>query len=46
MLQNEVSYACYIIVLICSNGSVDSMFGFAMINEINILELYLNNRPR
>ena len=46
MLQTGVSQACYFGVPICSNKSVNSMFGFAMINEINMLELYLNNRSR
>jgi len=46
MLQTRVSQACYVDILICSDGSVNSMFGFARINEINMLKLYLNSRSR
>jgi len=46
MLQTKVSQARYVGVPICSDGSVNSMFGFAKINEINMLKLYLNSRPR
>jgi len=44
MLQIRVSQACYIGVLIYSDRSVSSMFGFARINKINMLELYFNSR--
>jgi hypothetical protein len=46
ILQTGVSQACYVSVLICSDGSVNSIFRFGRINEINMLELYLNSRPR
>jgi hypothetical protein len=46
MLQTKVSQARYVGVPIYSDGSVNSMFGFARINEINMLKLYLNSRPR
>jgi hypothetical protein len=46
MLQTRVSQACYVDILICSYGSVNSMFEFARINEINMLKLYLNSRSR
>jgi hypothetical protein len=46
MLQTGVSQTHYVGVPICSDGSVNSMFGFARINEINMLDLYLNRRPR
>jgi hypothetical protein len=46
ILQTGVSQACYVSVLICSNRSVNSIFRFERINEINMLELYLNSRPR
>jgi len=45
MLQIKVSQACYIDVLICGDRSMSSMFGFARINKINMLELYFNSRP-
>jgi len=45
MLQIEVSQAHYVSVP-CSDESVISMFGFVRINEINMLKLYLNSRPR
>jgi hypothetical protein len=45
MLQITVSL-CYVGVPIYNNGSVNSIFGFAMINEINMLEVYLNSRSR
>jgi len=43
MLQTEINQVCYISVPICSDKSVNSMFGFARINKINKLERYLNN---
>jgi hypothetical protein len=43
MLQIRVSQAHYVRVSICSDKSVNSMCGFAKINRINTLELYLNN---
>jgi hypothetical protein len=46
MLQIDVSQAHYVSVPICSNESVYSMFGFVRNNEINMLDLYLNSRPR
>lgn len=46
ILQTRVNQAHYISVLTYSKGSVNSMFGFARINAINMLELYLNNIPR
>ena len=46
MLQTGVSQARYFSVPIYSNEIMNSMFGFAMINEINMVELYLNNRSR
>jgi hypothetical protein len=46
MLQTVVSQARYIDVSIYSDESVNSIFEFASINEINMLELYLNSRPR
>ena len=46
MLQTRVSQICYVCVPIYNDGSVNSMFGFARINEINMLKLYLNSRPR
>ena len=46
MLQTVVSQARYIDVSIYSDESVNSIFEFASINEINMLELYLNIRPR
>jgi hypothetical protein len=44
MLQIDVSQAHYVGVPICSNESVNSMFGFVRNNEINMLDLYLNSR--
>jgi hypothetical protein len=46
MLQIDVSQAHYVGVPICSNENVNSMFGFVRNNEINMLELYLNSRPK
>jgi len=46
MLQTRISQARYINISVCSDESVNSMFEFARINMINMLELYLNNRPR
>jgi len=46
MLQTKVSQARYVTILICSDGSVNSMFEFTRINEINMLELHLNNWTR
>jgi hypothetical protein len=46
MLQIKVSQACYVYVSICSDESMNSMFGFASINEINMLELFLNSKSR
>jgi hypothetical protein len=46
MLQTRISQALYINISVCSDESVNSMFEFARINMINMLELYLNNRPR
>ena len=46
MLQTEANQAYYVIILIYNDNSVNSMFGFARINEINMLELYLNSRHR
>jgi 3-dehydroquinate synthase class II len=43
MLQTGVSQACYVSVLICSDGSVNSIFRFGRINRINMLKLYLNS---
>jgi hypothetical protein len=46
MLQTGVSQACYICVPIYSDENMNLMFTFAMINGINMLELYLNSKPR
>lgn len=46
MSETRVSQACYFDVPIYSNKSVNSMFGFSRINEINMLELYLNSGLR
>jgi hypothetical protein len=46
MLQTGVSQTCYVCVSIYSDESVNLMFSFAMINGINMLELYLNSGPR
>jgi hypothetical protein len=46
MLQIDVSQAHYVGVPICSNESLNSMFGFVRNNKINMLELYLNSRPK
>jgi hypothetical protein len=46
MLETGVSQACYFGVPIYSDESVNSMFRFARINEINMLELYLSSGPR
>jgi hypothetical protein len=46
MLQTGASQTHYVVVSICSDKSVNSMFGFARINEINMPELYLNSRHR
>jgi hypothetical protein len=46
MLQTRVNQACYVGIPIYSIGSVNSIFRFARINVINMLELYLNSRPR
>jgi hypothetical protein len=46
MLQTRISQARYINISVCSDESVNSMFEFVRINMINMLELYLNNRPR
>jgi hypothetical protein len=46
MLQTEVSQARYVDVSVYNDESVNSMFEFASINEINMLKLYLNSRPR
>jgi len=45
ILQTRVSQARYVGIPICSDMSVDSMFEFAMINKINMSELYLNSKP-
>jgi hypothetical protein len=45
MLQIRVSQGRYIGVLIYSDKSVSSMFGFAGINKINMLKLYFNSIP-
>jgi len=44
MLQTRASQTHYVVVPICSDKSVNSMFEFARINEINMPELYLNSR--
>ena len=46
MLQTGVSQAHYIGVAICSDKGVNSMFEFLRINEVNMLGLYMNSRPR
>jgi hypothetical protein len=46
MLHTRVGQACYVSIPIYSDGSVNSIFGFARINEINMLKLYLNSIPR
>jgi hypothetical protein len=46
MMQIEVSSTRYVGVPICSEKSVNSMFWFANINGMNILEIYLNSRLR
>jgi hypothetical protein len=46
MMQTRVSSTCCVGVLIYSDGNVTLMFGLANLNEMNMLELYLNNRPR
>lgn len=46
MYQIRVSQAHYVSVPINSDESVNSMFGFARINEINMSGLYLNSIPR
>jgi hypothetical protein len=46
ILQIGVSQDCYINVSICSDESVNLIFRFARFNEINMLKLYLNSRPR
>jgi hypothetical protein len=46
MLYTRVSQACYVSVSIYSDGSVNLIFEFARINEINMLKFYLNNIPR
>jgi hypothetical protein len=46
MLQTRASQTHYVVVPICSDKSVNSMFEFARINEINMPELYLNSRHR
>jgi len=45
-MQIEVSSTRYVGVPICSEKSVNSMFWFANINGMNILEIYLNSRLR
>jgi hypothetical protein len=42
----DLTIICYFGVPIYNDESVNSMFGFARINEINMLELYLNSGPR
>jgi hypothetical protein len=46
MMQTRVSSTCCVGVLIYSDGNVTLMFGLANLNGMNMLELYLNNRPR
>jgi hypothetical protein len=46
MMQIEVSSTRYVSVPICSEKSVNSMFDFANINGMNILDIYLNSRLR
>jgi hypothetical protein len=46
MLQTGATQTHYVVVPICSDKSVNSMFGFARINKINMPELYLNSRHR
>jgi len=46
MLQTRVNQACHVGIPIYSIGSVNLIFRFARINVINMLELYLNSRPR
>ena len=45
-MQTRVSSTRCVGVLIYSDGNVILMFGLANLNEMNMLELYLNNRPR
>ena len=42
----EVNEACYISVPICSDGTVNLMFEFVNINEINMLQFYLSSKPK
>jgi hypothetical protein len=46
MLQTRVNQACYVGIPIYYNENVNSIFRFVRINMINMLELYLNSRPR
>jgi hypothetical protein len=46
MLQIEVSQSRDVGVPICSDESVNLIIRFTRINEINMQELHLNNRPR
>jgi len=43
ILQTGASQTHYVVVPICSDKSVNSMFGFARIYEINMSKLYLNS---
>jgi hypothetical protein len=40
MLQIRVSQARYVGISICSDVCVNSMYGFASINRINMLDIY------
>ena len=46
MLQTRVSQTHYVSVSKYSEGNVNSLFEFAGINEIVMLESHLNSRPR
>uniref|UniRef100_A0A6N2L751 Uncharacterized protein n=1 Tax=Salix viminalis TaxID=40686 RepID=A0A6N2L751_SALVM len=46
MLQGKVSDARYVSAPVCSDENVSSMFKSVRINEINMLELYLNRRRK
>ena len=45
-MQTRVNLTCYVNVPICSDESVNLMFGFANNNRLHILELYLNSRSK
>ena len=42
-MQNS---GCYVGVSISSDETLSSMFGFAIVNGSQMVELYLTNRPR